>query len=108
MRCRRTSCWRCVRPAARVVTLERNYRSTQPLLDACNAVIDQAHERFRKRLYTTKASRQKPRLVTAEDELAQVDYVVEHILAAREDGLAALFLVGNPALGSGRVDVSPV
>jgi DNA helicase-2/ATP-dependent DNA helicase PcrA len=74
-------------PPARVVMLERNYRATQPLLDACNAVIDQARERFCKRLYTTKASHEKPWLVTAEDELAQVDYVIERVLAQREAGI---------------------
>jgi DNA helicase-2/ATP-dependent DNA helicase PcrA len=68
--------------------LERNYRATQPLLDACNAVIDQARERFCKRLYTPRMSREKPWLVTAEDELAQVDYVVERVLAQREAGIA--------------------
>jgi DNA helicase-2/ATP-dependent DNA helicase PcrA len=31
-------------PAAHVVTLEQNYRSTEPILDACNAVIGQASE----------------------------------------------------------------
>src|SRR5256885_10089428 len=33
---------------ARVVTLERNYRSTQPILEASNAVIGLARERFTK------------------------------------------------------------
>jgi DNA helicase-2/ATP-dependent DNA helicase PcrA len=74
-------------PAARVVTLERNYRSTQPLLDACNAVIALARERFPKQLHTTRSSREKPKLVTAEDELAQVDYVVDKVLEQREAGI---------------------
>ena len=37
-------------PSARIVTLEQNYRSTQPILDACNAVIGFASERFTKNL----------------------------------------------------------
>ncbi len=36
-------------PKARIVTLEQNYRSTQPILDACNAVIGLAKERFTKK-----------------------------------------------------------
>jgi DNA helicase-2/ATP-dependent DNA helicase PcrA len=72
---------------ARVVTLEQNYRSTQPILDAANAVIDEAPERYAKRLFSLKESEQKPVLATVQDELAQVDYVIERVLAARESGI---------------------
>ncbi|CAN5695401.1 ATP-dependent helicase [soil metagenome] len=72
---------------ARVVTLERNYRSTQPILDASNAVIAQASERFAKRLWTDRASSEKPSLVTVADESAQADWVADRILLLREDGL---------------------
>ena len=44
-------------PKAEIITLERNYRSTQPILAAANAVIDLASERFTKNLGRT-ASRQ--------------------------------------------------
>ena len=43
-------------PPARVVTLDRNYRSTQAILDASNAVIGLAPERFTKNLWTDRAS----------------------------------------------------
>jgi DNA helicase-2/ATP-dependent DNA helicase PcrA len=74
-------------PPARVVTLDRNYRSTQPILDAANAVIALAKERFTKDLRSTRASDDKPRLVAAVDEDAQVDYVVKQVLDAREAGV---------------------
>jgi len=74
-------------PPATVVTLEQNYRSTQPILDACNAVIELARERHAKRLFTTRASCQRPHLVTVEDENEQVQYVVERILEHREAGV---------------------
>ena len=74
-------------PPAHVVTLEQNYRSTQPILDAANAVIALAPEGFHKRLFSTRVSEQRPLLVTAKDELAQVDYVVERVLAHREAGI---------------------
>ncbi|WP_322788638.1 ATP-dependent helicase [Paraburkholderia megapolitana] len=74
-------------PPAKQVTLERNYRSTQPILAASNAVIDLAAERFTKNLWTDKASAQRPRLVTVEDEAAQARYVVEQVLEAREGGM---------------------
>jgi DNA helicase-2/ATP-dependent DNA helicase PcrA len=72
---------------ARVVTLEQNYRSTQPILDAANAVISLAAERFTKNLFTRRAAVEKPLLVTTEDESAQVDYVVGEILQQREAGV---------------------
>ena len=74
-------------PPARIVTLEQNYRSTQPILDAANAVISFAAERFTKNLHSTRRSDARPLLVTAADEDAQVDYVVTQILQAREAGI---------------------
>ncbi|WP_434660576.1 ATP-dependent helicase [Paraburkholderia sp. A3BS-1L] len=74
-------------PPARQVTLERNYRSTEPILAASNAVMDAAAERFTKNLWTDRASQQRPRLVTVADEATQARYVVEQILEAREGGM---------------------
>jgi DNA helicase-2/ATP-dependent DNA helicase PcrA len=51
--------------------LERNYCSTRPILDASNAVIALASERFAKNVWTELASSERPQLVTAEDEAAQ-------------------------------------
>ena len=73
---------------AHVVTLEHNYRSVQPILEACNAVIGRAKERFTKNLFSTRVSEQKPRLVSVEDEASQVEYVVERTLELREQGVA--------------------
>ena len=64
-------------PPARLVTLERNYRSTQPILAACNAVMDQAAERFTKNLYSDRPSAQRPLLVTLAGESEQAAYVAE-------------------------------
>ncbi|MBW2384620.1 MAG: ATP-dependent helicase [Deltaproteobacteria bacterium] len=75
-------------PPARVVTLEQNYRSTQTILDACNAVIEGASERYSKRLFSRRSSQQRPILATVEDENEQVTYVVERILEHREAGVA--------------------
>jgi len=75
-------------PAARVVTLERNYRSSQPILDASNAVIGLAQERFTKNLWTDRAAGAKPRLVATRDESGQASYVAERVLDARERGTA--------------------
>ncbi len=87
-----------------MVTLERKYRSTQAILDACNAVIALAPERFTKELVSNRKQGEKPRLVTVRDDLAQVDYVVARILEAREEGVslneqAVLFRTGHHSGG---------
>jgi DNA helicase II / ATP-dependent DNA helicase PcrA len=73
-------------PKAHIITLDRNYRSTQPILSAANAVIGLAKERFTKNLWTERISSAKPLLTTVRDEAEQARYVVEHVLAQREQG----------------------
>jgi DNA helicase-2/ATP-dependent DNA helicase PcrA len=90
-------------PPATVVTLEQNYRSTQPILDAANAVIGLARERFTKNLFSERASAARPLLVSVADEAAQARYVVDEILARREEGLmlraqAVLFRASHHSL----------
>ena len=74
-------------PPADIVTLDRNYRSTQAILGAANAVIELASERFTKNLWTDRASDAKPYLVTVRDEADQARYVVHKVLEAREGGV---------------------
>ncbi|MBS7701139.1 MULTISPECIES: ATP-dependent helicase [unclassified Chelatococcus] len=73
-------------PAAKIITLDRNYRSTEPILAAANGVIDLASERFTKNLWTERRSAEKPRLVTVRDEAEQARYIAESVLANREAG----------------------
>ncbi|MEO6013161.1 MAG: ATP-dependent helicase [Devosia sp.] len=75
-------------PAADIITLDRNYRSTETILDAANAVIAEAAERFTKDLWTDRKSSNKPQLVTVRDEATQAQYVVERVLEKREGGAA--------------------
>jgi DNA helicase-2/ATP-dependent DNA helicase PcrA len=75
-------------PRAEIITLERNYRSTQPILAAANAVIELAEERFTKNLWSERVSSQRPLIVTVADESAQARYVVEQVLENRETGQA--------------------
>ncbi|NGO66506.1 ATP-dependent helicase [Rhizobium daejeonense] len=70
-----------------VITLDRNYRSTQPILKAANGVIDLARERFTKNLWTDRESEQRPMLVTVKDETDQASYIVEQVLTNREVGM---------------------
>jgi ATP-dependent DNA helicase UvrD/PcrA len=73
-------------PKAEIVTLDRNYRSTQPILSAANGVIDLARERFTKNLWTERTSSIKPCLVTVRDEADQARYIVDRVLESREKG----------------------
>src|SRR5271156_5008312 len=57
-------------PPAEIITLERNYRSTAPILAAANAVIDLAAERFTKNLWTDRDSGARPQIVSVRDEAA--------------------------------------
>ncbi len=75
-------------PAATVVTLERNYRSTEPILRASNAVIARARERFTKNLWTERRAGTPPELVTVRDETDQARCVAERVLEHRESGMA--------------------
>src|SRR6266404_4610053 len=75
-------------PRAEITTLERNYRSTQPILAAASAVINLAKERFTKNPWSDRASAERPQLVSVRDETDQARYVVAKVLEQREAGLA--------------------
>ncbi|HEV7803157.1 MAG TPA: ATP-dependent helicase [Burkholderiales bacterium] len=77
----------CFKPDAHVVTLEENYRSDQPILDAANALIGEASRQYQKRLQSHRASGAKPRYVTVLDDQAQAEYVISRVLQAREQGV---------------------
>lgn len=87
-------------PPATVVALERNYRSSQPILDAANATIAQSPEHLPKTLFTERAGGQRPQLVSVADELAQAVHVADQALRWRECGVrlkqqAVLFRTGH-------------
>ena len=87
-------------PGTRVVALEQNYRSTQPVLDVANTLISRAAERFTKVLWTKREGGERPWLVTAHDEQAQTRFVVDRLLELHEDEgiplreIAVLFRAG--------------
>jgi DNA helicase II / ATP-dependent DNA helicase PcrA len=74
-------------PDAKVVTLERNYRSTQPILDTANAVAVQAERSYPKQLRTEVELGGRPRLNFCRDEGAQAVEVCDCVLDARERGM---------------------
>ena len=86
-------------PGSTIVALEQNYRSTQPILDASNALISRAAERYTKTLWTKRTGGESPWLVTTQDEQEQTRFVVDRILELHETGtplreMAVLFRAG--------------
>ncbi len=87
----------------RIVKLEQNYRSTQPILQVANAVICHARERITKNLWSERRGGQKPQLVTCQDEDEQSAFVIHAILEHREQGIplkqqAVLFRASHHAI----------
>jgi DNA helicase-2/ATP-dependent DNA helicase PcrA len=72
---------------ATTVTLEQNYRSVTPILDASNAVMSYAKRRFTKNLWSERPSTKKPELVVCANEIEQSTYVATRILEHREEGI---------------------
>jgi DNA helicase-2/ATP-dependent DNA helicase PcrA len=76
-------------PDAKVVVLERNYRSTQPILDGASGVVANNEGRRRKELFTDREGGEPIRLYAAEDDREEAQFVVREILGhARSQGRA--------------------
>ena len=90
-------------PGTTTVTLEQNYRSTQPILDATNDVIASSSERHDKSLWSRRVDGGRPQLVCCEDEDEQGDYIIQKVLDHRETGIplkrqAVLFRASHHSL----------
>ncbi len=70
-----------------IIKLEENYRSTQPILDLSNAVMNAAVQKFDKELYTHRQAEDKPYLIKADNEEQQAEFVVSQVLEMREEGV---------------------
>ena len=75
-------------PGTRIITLEENYRSIQPILDLTNIIIDRAREKFSKSLFTRKKGLTKPVMVNNEDEYIQSRFVIDKIKELQQNGTA--------------------
>ncbi|UCH96523.1 MAG: ATP-dependent helicase [Candidatus Aminicenantes bacterium] len=74
-------------PGTVITTLEQNYRSTRPILDLTNAVIQQAKEKYSKELFSKIEGVQKPVYIDAVDEGEQAAFVTQQVLELREEGV---------------------
>lgn len=86
-------------PGTRVLRLEHNYRSTQPILDLANTLIEQASRRYDKSLFSDRKQGERPGLIAAPDDHTECRFVCQMIAAVREEGvplnrIAVLFRSG--------------
>ncbi|MBU1615330.1 ATP-dependent helicase, partial [bacterium] len=84
---------------AKIITLEQNYRSTQPILNLTNEIIRYAKEKYSKTLFTEKEGDQKPLFIQIPNENYQSRFIVRKVLELREEGkpldsIAILFRAG--------------
>jgi len=83
-------------PRAKIIKLEQNYRSTQPILALTNALMEQANERYTKCLFTNRSGGDKPKVVNTKTEHGQAllisRYIKEQVAEGRSlDDVAVLF-----------------
>ena len=86
-------------PEAKLIRLEENYRSTQPILTMTNAIIDQAAEKYTKKLFTRVEGGQRPLIYSARNDSDQASYVASTIDSLLKGGtpsheIAVLFRSG--------------
>ncbi|MBM4274182.1 MAG: ATP-dependent helicase [Deltaproteobacteria bacterium] len=86
-------------PGARIIKLEENYRSTQPILDLANGIIAPAREKYTKCLFTRRQDGKRPRLICTGSENEQSRAVVAQVQALQKEGIslkniAVLFRAG--------------
>ncbi|MGW8161262.1 MAG: ATP-dependent helicase, partial [Desulfobulbales bacterium] len=86
-------------PGTRIIKLEENYRSTQPILSLTNSIIACAEEKFTKTLFTSTEGGQRPVMYVARHETAEARFVVDAIQQHEQKGtplseIAVLFRSG--------------
>ena len=74
-------------PGTRIIRLEENYRSVEPILKLTNVIIDRAKQKYSKTLFTRKSGGSLPLLVNAGSENRQSQFVVERIRTLNRNGV---------------------
>ncbi len=75
-------------PDAKIIKLEENYRSVQPVLDFTNHIIELAAEKYPKKLFTRKTGGSLPNIVATTTENLQSKFIVDKILELTEEGIS--------------------
>ncbi len=86
-------------PDTKVIRLEENYRSTQPILTMTNAIIENAVEKYTKKLFSRVDGGDKPIIFGARNESDQAQFIVRKIVELLKEGeslneIAVLFRSG--------------
>ncbi len=71
----------------KIYTIEENYRSSQPILNLTNAIIEDSAIKYKKELFSNRELGQNPFIITAENERQQSEFVIQQILELREEGI---------------------
>lgn len=87
----------------KVVRLEQNYRSTQPVLDLTNSILDGAETKFDKKLFTERSGGSLPKLLIPLSDYTQSSRVVDKVIELQKKygpgGVAILFRAGYQSYG---------
>jgi DNA helicase-2/ATP-dependent DNA helicase PcrA len=75
-------------PEVKIIKLEQNYRSTQPILSLTNAIMDQASERYTKCLFTDRKGGEKPRVIDVRTDPEQAMFISQSIEEYLDRGLS--------------------
>ena len=74
-------------PGTRIIRLEENYRSVQPILKLTNVIIERAEQKYSKILFTRKSGGSLPLLVNTRSENSQSRFVVKKIKEINRKGI---------------------
>ena len=86
-------------PDAKIIKLEENYRSSQPILEFTNALMDQAEEKYTKCLFTRRKGGETPRVIDTKTDSGQALFICRYIQEKMQEGqsikdFAVLFRAG--------------
>jgi len=74
-------------PDAKIIKLEANYRSTQPILDLANSIIEKAKEKYTKVLKAQTQGGQRPILMSFKDPEDEAEWISDKVLELRTNGI---------------------
>lgn len=74
--------------SCRIIKLEENYRSTQPILNIANSVLENMNNRYSKCLISTRdAEGERPKLHYFKDHYEEAEWIVDRVRELREEGV---------------------
>ena len=94
-------------PGARVIALEENYRSRQPILSLTNHIISRSREKYDKKLFTRREGGERPRVLVVQSQMEQSLFVCRKVreLAAQGVDLSRMAVLFRAARHSFKLEV---